>query len=78
MSLEIKTFGDYLRFVRRLKKISLRDLEKATGISNAALSQMENNHTSPSLNNAITLAKYFGFSLDEIAGLETEETKDRT
>ncbi len=38
-----KNLGDGLRTARDLRKLSLREVEQATGISNAYLSQLENN-----------------------------------
>jgi transcriptional regulator with XRE-family HTH domain len=38
-----KTLGQGLRTARDVKKLSLRQVEEATGISNAYLSQLENN-----------------------------------
>jgi transcriptional regulator with XRE-family HTH domain len=38
----MKTLGEELRTVRELRRLSLRDVESATGISNAYLSQLEN------------------------------------
>ena len=38
-----ETLGDGLRSARVMKNLSLRDIEQATGISNAYLSQLENN-----------------------------------
>jgi transcriptional regulator with XRE-family HTH domain len=37
-----KTLGEGLRTARELRKLSLRQVEEATGISNAYLSQLEN------------------------------------
>ena len=37
-----KTFGGGLRTAREMRKLSLRQVEEATGISNAYLSQLEN------------------------------------
>jgi HTH-type transcriptional regulator, competence development regulator len=37
-----QTLGEGLRLARNLRKLSLRDVEKATGISNPYLSQLEN------------------------------------
>ena len=36
------SLGEGLRFARDMKKLSLREVEEATGISNAYLSQLEN------------------------------------
>src|SRR5271165_7331888 len=38
-----QTLGEGLKLARELRKLSLRDVEKATGISNPYLSQLENN-----------------------------------
>lgn len=37
-----KSFGEGLRMARELHNLSLREVEEATGISNAYLSQLEN------------------------------------
>ena len=37
-----KSFGEGLRMARDLRNLSLREIEEATGISNAYLSQLEN------------------------------------
>lgn len=36
------TLGEGLKIAREMRKLSLRDVEEATGISNAYLSQLEN------------------------------------
>lgn len=38
-----QTLGQGLKVARELRRLSLRDVEKATGVSNAYLSQLENN-----------------------------------
>jgi HTH-type transcriptional regulator, competence development regulator len=38
-----QSFGSGLKTARELRKLSLREVEDATGISNAYLSQLENN-----------------------------------
>ncbi len=38
-----ETLGSYLRKIRKKKNLTLRDVEKRTGVSNAYLSQLENN-----------------------------------
>jgi transcriptional regulator with XRE-family HTH domain len=38
-----RSLGDGLKTARELRKLSLRQVEEATGISNAYLSQLENN-----------------------------------
>lgn len=41
-SLSMRTLGQELQTARKLKKLSLREVETATGISNPYLSQLEN------------------------------------
>ncbi len=43
MTAEKRSLGSELREIRTIRKLSLRDVEQATGISNAYLSQLENN-----------------------------------
>ena len=40
--MKTKSFGEGLKMARELRKLSLREVEDATGISNAYLSQLEN------------------------------------
>lgn len=48
---DLKTLGSNLQQIRNLRKLSLRAVESATGISNAYLSQLENDKVkSPSPN----------------------------
>lgn len=65
--MKIDTFGAYMKFARKLSKKTLRQLEKETGISNAALCQYENGNSEPSFTNAARIAKALNLSLDEIA-----------
>ena len=62
------TLAEYLALARELKGITLRDLEKRTGISNALLSQMETGHIkNPSWQNVVAVSRALGFSLDRLA-----------
>lgn len=63
--MELYLFRDYLRFFRRHKKMTIRDVEKETGISNPMISQYESG-SEPSFKNAQLIAQCLGFSLDEI------------
>jgi transcriptional regulator with XRE-family HTH domain len=60
MENDSKTLGDNLREIRNLRKLSLRNVEEATGISNAYLSQLENDKiTKPSPNFLYKLSVLF-------------------
>lgn len=62
---------ELLSLSRELKGITLRDLEKKTGISNALLSQIESGKVrEPSFRNIVKIAAALGLSLKRLA--ETE------
>ena len=53
--------AEQLRRIRMVKKVSLREVEKATRISNAYLSQLESgNATNPSPHILHKLAEFYG------------------
>lgn len=55
------TLAEELRRIRGIKNISLREVEKATKISNAYLSQLESgNATNPSPHILYKLAQFYG------------------
>lgn len=57
-----------LAYARECKGLTLRELEKATGIDNALLSQIETGHIkSPSFRNVVKISKALGLSLDRLA-----------
>jgi transcriptional regulator with XRE-family HTH domain len=41
-----QTFGAYLRDLRRARRLTLREVEERSGVSNSYLSQVENGHIS--------------------------------
>ena len=61
-------FADNLLKLRLQKEMSLRDLERATGISRTQLHKYENNTADPSMTNVVTLAKFFGVTVDWFVG----------
>ena len=69
--------AETLRNVRGIKGVKLRDVEKATGISNAYLSQLETGKAeNPSPHVLYKLAQYYGVpykSLMEAAGYLIDE-----
>jgi transcriptional regulator with XRE-family HTH domain len=57
-----------IAYARECKGLSLRQLEKQTGISNALLSQVETGHIrEPSWRNVVKIAKALGLSLNRLA-----------
>lgn len=62
------TTGELLSLARELKKMSLRDLERASGVSNALISQIETGKVKdPGFGTIVRLADALSLSLDRIA-----------
>lgn len=74
-----KTIGKILKEARELKRISLREVEAQSGISNAYLSQLENDKIKkPSANTLYKLSELFNIDFDDLmvsTGI-VEEKKD--
>lgn len=58
--------------------ITLRDIEKATGVKKESISKYQNNKAEPGLNSIVALAKYFNVSSDYLLGLSDTSTTDIT
>jgi HTH-type transcriptional regulator, competence development regulator len=59
--------GEELRRIRELKGMTLREVEKITGISNAYISQVETGKIEkPSPNNLYKLAEAYGVSYEQL------------
>jgi transcriptional regulator with XRE-family HTH domain len=59
--------GEMLALCREMKKLTIRDVEKLTGISNATVSQLENGRHGLTFVNAIKLCDLYGISLNRLA-----------
>lgn len=60
--------GGYLKLARRINKMTLRDAESKTGISNAAISQIETGKINmPSFENVLKLCRCYGLDISEAA-----------
>lgn len=65
-----ETLGSYLKGIRRQRRLTLRAVEERTGISNAYLSQLENDKIScPSPTVLHKLAKCFTISYERLMKL---------
>lgn len=66
----IVSLGAALRTARELQKLSMRDVEKATGISNAYVSQIETGHVKhPSPSFLAKLATLYGLDFNSLMNL---------
>ena len=83
MTTRKKPLAEGLKFLRQAKGDSLRDVEEATGISNAYLSQLERDAASnPTASVLFKLAKHYGVSYEELLTMaghisDTSESKGR-
>lgn len=60
--------GELLKMAREIKGVTLRDLERETGISNALLSQIETGHVrQPGFQNVVKIARALNVKLDTLA-----------
>lgn len=66
----MKTFGERLRELRKEKNIGQVELAKEIGVGKSIISLWETNQCEPTLSKLITLAKFFGVTIDYLAGLE--------
>ena len=76
-----KTLGEKLKAARETQALTLRQVEEITGISNAYLSQLENNKIKkPSANILYKLAELYRIAFDFLLGeagiVEKRETAD--
>lgn len=63
--------GEMISFARELKGMTLRQLEKKTGISNAALSQIETGYVKePGFRNVVKIAMALDLPLIRLAKAE--------
>lgn len=59
--------GELLALCREMKGLTLREVEKLTGLSNPTISQAENGHHGLKFETAIKLCDLYGISLDRLA-----------
>lgn len=67
------TIGELLALCRELKGLTLREVEKITGISNAMISQYETKGIEPGFRNAVLLCDCYGIKLDRMANIIREK-----
>jgi transcriptional regulator with XRE-family HTH domain len=65
-----ESFGERLKELRENKKLSQLQFAKEIGVGKSAISPWERNESEPILSNLVKIAKFFGVSIDYLAGLE--------
>lgn len=64
-------FSEKLKFARKVKGLTLREVEGKTGISNAYLSQLENGHIiDPSFVKMMVLIRFYNLDVEDFAGVD--------
>ncbi|MBQ9714041.1 MAG: helix-turn-helix transcriptional regulator [Clostridia bacterium] len=66
-----KIFAERLKELRTEKGLGQETLADALDVSHGTISLWENCLREPKLSNLIRIAKYFGVSIDYLAGLES-------
>lgn len=59
--------NELLSICREMKGVTLREVEAATGLSNAFISQLETGKSEPSFRNVVTLCAFYGITLERLA-----------
>jgi len=70
-----KSFGGKLYKMRANKKMSMKELAKAVNISATAISSYEKEEKTPTLDNAVKIARHFNVSLDWLCGMHEGASK---
>lgn len=66
-------FAKNLRFLRKVRKLTLLNLASATDISKSALSDYETGKSKPGLDTLLKLSIYFDVPLDELNNSDISE-----
>ena len=67
---KMRNYGEELRYQRKKRNKTLKQVESETGISNANLSRWESGKVLPNIDFCVILADYYGIPLDELIGRE--------
>lgn len=69
------SIGTELKNIRIVNGFSQEQLARETGISQQRISYYESGKHSPSIEDCIVLADFYGVSLDELVGREIKQRK---
>ena len=67
----MRNYGETLKEHRLARGVTLKDVEKATGINNGNLSRWERGEVLPNIDFCVQLADFYGVTLDELVGRES-------
>ncbi len=66
-----------LKVMRKQRNLTVEEVAKAVGITQPALSMIENGHRNPSMNVAFKLANFFGVSIEDLFPQYKDTTKSK-
>jgi transcriptional regulator with XRE-family HTH domain len=66
MQIKREIFASLIKEKRAEKKLSLRELDKISGVSFSTIARLESGNITPTLDSATRLAKALGFGLDDV------------
>ena len=66
-------FGDNLRSLRKLKKLSQEDLSEKVGVSRQSVSKWENGEAYPEMNNILMLCRIFNCKINDLLSEKIED-----
>lgn len=72
------TYAEYLKYLRRCRGYTLRELSKLTGISNPYLSQIERGKRSPSVSIEKKIAEIYGINFSQLVDFKFFGRESRT
>ena len=72
------TFGDRLWYLMRKRGVTYREIAARVYCDTSTLSAYVTGKRTPQFDIAVGIAKYFGVSLDFLAGLSEEESHDQS
>lgn len=61
-------YGKAFKEQRNIRGLTLKDIEKATGINNSNLSRWERGEILPNIDFCVRLADFYHISIDELIG----------
>ncbi len=64
-----------LKDMRKSRNLTVKEVAKAIGITQPALTRIENGHRNPSMNVAFKLANFFGVSIEDLFPQYTTKAK---
>lgn len=77
--MHMKQLANNLKILRQIRGLTLRDVERGSGVSNPLLCQLENNHRkNPSISTIQKLASFYGVTIEHLLNARLELKIEKT